>query len=324
MSVRKGQEHCLRGVGFLNKHAAALRAKGPLLTGRGALRFRSAKSKDPAPCSSGLCGAPARTWPWVSLPTSLQCSPSTWSEPQASSGISPPLECGNPACHLLTFTISRWQVGGGEKLVIKKARKWYQSPRKVNWNLVKWRERIKKIFRVAILPLWCCLFLKVMGRDNNPGKEMRHPYLSSCLIHAPWGFALFYSYTSAPVLSLEVRLFWKPRTILGQPHLFLMKRTAPHFRDSKRFLLNAKINTKPLGSSLWEFSLLVSLYFFMLIYKYEQKTQDSRLLSGFVTLWRVAGGELNEWTQSPVTAEPWHFIELHRKSSWIRCKMLIR
>ena len=37
--------------------------------------------------------------------------------------------------------------------MIKKARKWYQSPRKVNWNLVKWRERIKKIFRVAILPL---------------------------------------------------------------------------------------------------------------------------------------------------------------------------
>lgn len=35
----------------------------------------------------------------------------------------------------------------------RKARKWYQSPHKVNWNLAKWRKRIKKIFRVAILSL---------------------------------------------------------------------------------------------------------------------------------------------------------------------------
>ena len=64
MSVRKGQEHCLRGVGFLNKHAAALRAKGPLLTGRGALRFRSVKIKDPAPQQQWSLWGP---WPHLAL-----------------------------------------------------------------------------------------------------------------------------------------------------------------------------------------------------------------------------------------------------------------
>lgn len=234
MSVRKGQEHCLRGAGFLNKHAAALRAKGPLLTE--ALCVSGLwRSKTQLPNSSGLCGAPGLTWPWVSLPTSLQCSPRAWSEPQASSGMSPPLECGNSAFSLADLSISPWQVRGGEKLMMRKARKWYQSPHKVNWNLAKWRKRIKKIFRVAILSLWCCLFLKVMGGDNNQRRKWGTLYLSFCLIRTPWGFALFYSYTSASVLSLEVRLFWKPRTILGQPHLFLMKELLPTLGIQKDF-----------------------------------------------------------------------------------------
>lgn len=133
-----------------------------------------------------------------------------------------------------------------------------------------------------------------MGGDNNPEKEVRHlvpefvPYPRTMRLCS----VLFIYFCVSAFVRSETIL--KAQNHFRPPHLFLMKRTAPHLRDSKRFLLNAKINTKPLGSSLWEFSLLVSLYFFMLIYKYEQKTQDSRLLSGFVTLWRVAGRELNE------------------------------
>ena len=133
-----------------------------------------------------------------------------------------------------------------------------------------------------------------MGGDNIPEKEVRHlvphflPYPHTMRLCS----VLFIYFCVSAFVRSEA--FLKAQNHFRPASLIPNERTAPHFRDSKRFLLNAKINTKPLGSSLWEFSLLVSLYFFMLIYKYEQKTQNSRLLSGFVTLWRVAGRELNE------------------------------
>lgn len=49
MSVEQSQEHYLRGVGFLKKQAGVLHVEGPVLTGRGAVHFRSAQSEEPAP-----------------------------------------------------------------------------------------------------------------------------------------------------------------------------------------------------------------------------------------------------------------------------------
>lgn len=46
---KRAKNTTLEESGFLNKQAGVLHVEGPVLTGRGAVHFRSAKSEDPAP-----------------------------------------------------------------------------------------------------------------------------------------------------------------------------------------------------------------------------------------------------------------------------------